>query len=278
MITAHARASPARETSAGIFDYVSPTRLNTWLSCPLKFKLRYVDGVKEPTSPSLFLGKRVHDGLEFFYRHLQDGLLLSVADVSRHVVTAWDEAVGDEDIHFDSVDEATALRQQCIDLVSVYLDARDVNEGVPIAVETPLECRLVDLDTGSKLGIRLLGFVDLVLQTQDGYVIVDFKTAARSSAPMAITHEIQLSSYAYAFRQLFQSREHELQIRSLIKTKKPKSETHRYPARNAGHFRRLLAVIRAYLDDLDARRFVYRPSWVCSLCAYRDAQCRQWQG
>ena len=57
------RADPTRENSLGLFDDISPTRRYTWLSRPLKFKLRYVDGIKEPTAASVFLGKRVHDGL-----------------------------------------------------------------------------------------------------------------------------------------------------------------------------------------------------------------------
>ena len=47
----------------GLTEYVSPTRLNTWLSCPRKFAIKYVDGIKEPPSPGLFLGKRVHERL-----------------------------------------------------------------------------------------------------------------------------------------------------------------------------------------------------------------------
>lgn len=278
MIATSVRADPQSENRPGLQDYVSPTRLNTWLSCPLKFKLRYVDGVEEPTSPSLFLGKRVHDGLEFFYRHRQDGEHLSVPDVSHHLVESWEEAVAAEQMRFDSLDDETALRRQAIDLVEAYLNARDCDEGFPVAVETPLKCPLIDPDTGDDLGVALFGFVDLVLESPDGLVIVDFKTAARSGAPLAIAHEVQLSCYAYAFRQVFGVTEQELQIRSLIKTKTPKVETHRYPARDDAHFRRLFAVIRAYLDGLHSGRFVYRPSWTCSMCDYRETHCRQWQG
>ena len=101
---------------------------------------------------------------------------------------------------------------------------------------------------------------------------------SRSSASLDIAHEIQLSCYAYAFRHVFGDAEQELQIRSLIKTKTPKIETQRYPARDEGHFRRLFAVIRRYLDDLHSGRFVYRPSWACSMCDFRDTYCRDWQG
>ena len=105
MIATITRAGRARDDSSGLLDYVSPTRLNTWLSCPLKFKLRYVEGIKEPTSPSLFLGKRVHDGLEFFYRHRQDGDHRSATDVAQHVSESWDEAVAAEEVQLASFDD-----------------------------------------------------------------------------------------------------------------------------------------------------------------------------
>ena len=269
---------PTTNNRTGLFDYVSPSRLNTWLSCPLKFKIRYVDGIKEPTSPNLFLGKQVHRGLEFFYRHRQDGQDVATAEISNHIVQTWDEAASDEGMCFDSRDDEIALRSQAVGLVQTYLDGRDSNEGFPIAVESPLECPLVDPGTGEDLGIALFGFVDLVLESPPGVVIVDFKTSARSSAPLEISHEIQLSCYAYAFRHVFGATEKELQIRSLVKTKTPKVDFHRYPARDGTHFRRLFAVIRAYLADLRSNRFVYRPGWTCSMCDFRKTHCRSWQG
>ena len=120
--------------------------------------------------------------------------------------------------------------------------------------------------------------MDLVADDRDGPRICDFKTAARSSPPHEITHEIQLSSYAYLFRQATGDEEGGLEIRSIIKTKKPKVEFHSYQARSEQHFRRLFAVIRAYLDDLDRGRFVFRPGFGCAMCDHRGASCRDWAG
>ena len=126
--------------------------------------------------------------------------------------------------------------------------------------------------------MSLFGIVDLLLESSSGTAIVDFKTSVKSAAPLDVTHEVQLSCYGYLFRDAYGETERELQIRSLIKTKVPKIETHTYPARSDAHFRRLFAVIRAYLDDLHSNRFVYRPSWTCSMCSFRETHCRAWQG
>jgi len=93
-----------------------------------------------------------------------------------------------------------------------------------------------------------------------------------------VTHEIQLSSYSYLYREIAGQPESGLEIRSLVKTKKPKVETHDYPSRDDVHFRRLFAVIREYLDALHSGRFNYRPDWSCSICDFRDDQCRAWAG
>jgi CRISPR/Cas system-associated exonuclease Cas4 (RecB family) len=119
--------------------------------------------------------------------------------------------------------------------------------------------------------------MDLVLDNPAGPLIADFKTSAKSAEPLEITHEIQLTSYAYLFRHCAQQQEAGLEIRSLIKTKVPKVEFHRYPARTEGHLRRLFTIIREYLDALDSGRFNYRPGFSCAFCDYREGPCRQWQ-
>jgi len=63
-----------------------------------------------------------------------------------------------------------------------------------------------------------------------------------------------------------------------VKTKTPKIETHRYGARTDRRCRRLFAVIRAHLDDLDANRFVFRPGLGCGMCDFRNEHCRAWAG
>jgi hypothetical protein len=124
----------------------------------------------------------------------------------------------------------------------------------------------------------LLGVIDLVLPEADGALIADFKTASRSGPPLEITHEIQLSSYAYLFRQASDQTEAGLEIRSLIKTKAVQIQFHRYEARSEKHFRRLFAVVRAYLDDLDRGRFVFRPGLACGSCEFVHNHCRAWEG
>lgn len=271
-------ADAGNDRMGSAWDFISPTRLNLWLKCPLAYKLRYVDGIKTPTTPTLFLGKRVHDALEVLYRHRQLGIELGIDDLAKRIDESWEAAVDEEGVEFASVDDAERLKKQAVGLVRAYLDQVDDCQQEPLAVETWLEADLVDPMTGENLGIPLVGVVDLVFGGDDGSVICDFKTSARSTAPSEITHEIQLGCYAYLYRQLAGTAESGLEIRSLIKTKAPKVAIHSYPPRTDGHMRRLFAVIHSYLDDLHTGRFVFRPGLGCSFCDYREKHCAAWDG
>ena len=262
--------------TGGVWEYISPSRLNLWLRCPLAYKLRYIDGVRTPTTPALFLGKMVHHGLEIFYRHRQLGMELSLEDVATRLLNGWDDAAALESMQFKSFQEEGILKKQAVDLVTVYLQQMADALETPLAVETSMEAPLVDPETGEDLGIPLMGIVDLITDNRDGPSIIDFKTAARSSPPHEITHEIQLTSYAYLFRESTGGEEGGLEIRSIIKTKTPKIDFHRYQARSERHFRRLFSVIRAYLDDLDSGRFVFRPGFGCMMCDHRNEHCKTW--
>ncbi len=189
------------ERAGGVWAYVSPSRLALWLKCPLAFKFRYIDGIKTPTTPSLFVGKMVHAALESHYWHRQLELTLEPADLLRRIRETWGHAALDERVRFESAADEQGAMKQTVDLVAAYIAQLPANEPKPLAVEVAVEAPLVDPANGENLGIPLVGIVDLVLDEPAGPLIADFKTTARGGEPLEITHEIQLSSYSYLFRQ-----------------------------------------------------------------------------
>ena len=253
----------------GIWAYISPSRLNLWLRCPLAFRLRYIDGIRSPTTPSLFLGQRVHSALEAFYRHRMLGLTIGAKEASQRMLEGWEAAAEEQEFTPESMEADQRLQDQAVSLVRAYVDQVAADESPPLAVEATLEVPLVDPVTGEDLGIPLLGIADLVLPSERGPLIIDFKTAAKATAPTDLVHEIQLGCYAYLFRQLTGEQEAGLQIRSLVKTKRPQVVVHQFPARQERHLRRLFDVIREYLDCLDRGQFTYRPHWTCGMCDYQ---------
>ncbi len=186
------------QRAGGAWDYISPTRLGLWLRCPLAFRFRYIDGIEVPTSPSLFLGKMVHLGLRWYYEARQAGTGVETAELCRRLACQWEQAAEQEGFSAGSAGESEALKRQAAGLLAAYAQQIPADEPPSLAVEMPLEAPLVDPGTGEDLGLPLVGITDLVLKAPEGLVIVDFKTSARAAAPLEITHEIQLTSYASA--------------------------------------------------------------------------------
>ena len=260
-----------------MWEYVSPSRLGCWIRCPLAFKFRYLDGIRSSTTPSLFVGKVVRECVRAIISPSPIGPHGRARRHHQTTAGVLGPSGEEESMKFDTLAEEQAIQKQAVGLVTAYLAYVPADEPRPLAVETAVEAPLVDPTTGEDLGIPLVGIMDLVLDNPTGPVIADFKTSARSAEPLEITHEIQLTSYAYLFRHCAQRQEAGLEIRSLIKTKVPKVEFHRYPARTKGHLRGLFTIIREYLDSLQSSRFNYRPGFSCAFCDYRDGPCRQWQ-
>ena len=262
----------------GIWDYVSPSRINLWLKCPLAFRLRYVEGIRSAPSPAQFVGKTVHRALEIYYRNRQQNVRLPAAEIGEHLLAQWDASVAMDGVRFASSAVEGVARQQSLDLVLVYLAQLPDDEPRPLAIETALEAPLLDPVTGKNLGVPLVGVIDLVLPGADGAIIADFKTTSRGGELPELTHELQLSSYSYLFRQSSRLSEEALEIRNLVKTKTPRVENHRYGPRSQAHYLRLFAVIRDYLDALDAGNYVIRPSHLCTACEFSSSHCAQWVG
>ena len=109
--------------------------------------------------------------------------------------------VDEENMKFSSTADEQTIQRQATDLVTAYLNVAPKDEK-PLGVEVSVEMPLIDPATGENLGIPMLGIMDLILDGQDGPVIADFKTSSRSSEPLDIVHEIQLTSYSYLFRQV----------------------------------------------------------------------------
>ena len=262
-----------RQAQALSGPYVSASRLNTWLRCPLSYRLRYVDGIPTPSTPSLFLGKMVHRGLEIYYSYRELGVTLFPEFVRDRMQKLWGPAVEEELISFKSKDEEQELQEKALKLVSAYIEQTPMDEPKPLAVEKRFAAPLIDPLTGEDLGLPLVGIIDLVLDDEAGPLIADFKTAARSSSRVEVMHELQLSCYSYLFRAVSGRTEAGIEIRSLIKTKVPKFETERFGPREERHFERLFSVIGAYLDAVNSNQFHIRPGLGCSFCDYREQVC-----
>jgi len=245
-----------------------------WLKCPLAFRRKYIDGIETPPTPSLFVGKVTHDVLDGIYRCAMLGTYATANDIPILVDDAWKRAMLAEPCQFDDDNHEEKSKLQVNDLITAYLSAVNIAEEKPLLVEHKFEAALYNPSNGEDFGAPpLVGIVDLVLEGENGPVIVDFKTAASASSNCDLTHEIQLSAYSYLVRSFYGFDESELQIRQLVKTKVPKIVTHRFQPRTDSHFERFFGLVREYLAALDCGIYNYRPSWACGTMCDNYSTC-----
>ena len=70
--------------------HLSASSYSLWVTCPEAWRLRYLQGRKEPTSGAMFLGSRVDDALSLYYqRILEHGERLDLAQVKDAYRELW---------------------------------------------------------------------------------------------------------------------------------------------------------------------------------------------
>ncbi|HEV3025589.1 MAG TPA: PD-(D/E)XK nuclease family protein, partial [Pirellulales bacterium] len=251
----------------GAGNDLSAWRLNTWSTCPLKYKFKYIDGLAAPPAAGEFVRKMVYGLLEHYYRRKQAGEPLSAVDLAQHLRERWHGAALASGVRFASAAEEQGARQQTLGLLAAYVSRVPPDEPRPLEVKRRLEAPLIDPTTGEDSGLRLVGIIDLLLPEANGPLIVEFKVTAQNRQRLEVAHEIQFACTAYLLRHAYQGMaETGFEVCQLVKTKTPQVVWGRYAAREEVHFRRLFAMIRAYLDDLDAKRLIFRPGEACSYC------------
>ncbi len=180
------------------FSYSS---LSSYQKCPAQFKFRYVDWIrKRDESIEAYLGKRVHETIEYLYTEVLQGhvpLLDPLLDwYARRWSDQWHDRIGIVRRNV-SIQEYFQLGQQCI--------ARYYRMYTPFSqpvVENELEL-VFPLEANRDYMMKVV--IDRLDHLGNGYYeIHDYKTGGRAMTNRQADKDGQLALYHYA---LLQTRE-----------------------------------------------------------------------
>lgn len=153
---------------------LSPSRVESFTSCPMAFRFASIEKLPEPPGPQATKGSLVHRALELLFTH-------PAADrVGEAVRTSFQQACleYDSDPEFTllglSADERTAFHADAWTLVESYLRMEDPTRVRDIGLELRLEAPVG--------GLTLRGIIDrLELDEHGELVVTDYKTGRAPS-------------------------------------------------------------------------------------------------
>ena len=257
-----------------IRDYLSYSAVRTFQSCPLKYRFRYIDGLAEDcVASSLIFGSAIHSALEFYFIAQMGGDSLPTLDTLLDVYQqSWRDRSEDL-IEFGKSETADSLHSMADRMLQKFLDS-DLTQpaGRIIGIEEQFRGVLIP-------GLPdLLGYVDLLLETDEAIVVRDFKTS-RSAWDQAQAEEQsdQLLLYADLVRKVIPGKQLRLQFAVITKTRDPKVQLleAKFDERKLDRTKRIVEVV---WSAIQAGHFYPSPSPMqCPSCGYRR-HCHAWQG
>ncbi len=249
----------------------SLSQVQAYLACPLKYRFQYLDHLPRPWRPAaLAFGSSIHAAVEFFHRLRFDGQAVGLADVLTIFEADWYAQALGEPLLFNDRDSAESLVEKGKAMLTVYVEAQ--NGSRPTAIEQPFELELADPETGECLDVNFRGIIDLV---EEGDILVDLKTAARSISDGDLERHLQLSTYALVYF-LKRGVIPQLRLDILLKSTRPKLERHE-TTRTVSDLGWTARLIQGVTRSIEAEQFFPNPSWRCSDCEY-VAHCQAWRG
>lgn len=240
---------------------LSPSRVESFTSCPMAFRFSSIEKLPEPASIHTAKGTFVHRVLELLFQAPAPERTVSLALTL--VAQAWAEiTVSDEYLMLGpSTEEAEALLADATRLVERYFTIEDPTSIAPEGLELRLEA-----DMGA---LRLRGIIDRLERTSSGgLVVTDYKTGRAPSASYEQRRLGGVHFYAWLCEQALGERPVEIRLLYLASgetiTAYPSEQSIRFLPKRTG------AVYQAIEKACLTGDFRPQPSGLCDFCAFRQ--------
>ena len=240
---------------------LSPSRVESFLSCPLAFRFSSLEKLPDPPSVATTRGSLVHRALELFFLNAAGDRLPAALD--RSVDQAIVEYRTDPD--FTSLalepDEVARFEADCRRLAANYLEMEDPRQVREIGLELRLEAPVGDL--------MLRGIIDRLELDADGELVVtDYKTGRAPSPNWERKSLSGLNFYAFLCETVFDRRPSAIRLMYLsskeVITARPTEQSTRFLTT------RTSAVWQAVATACERDDFRPRQGPLCKFCAYQQ--------
>lgn len=165
---------------------ISYSRINTYLFCPQKYKLVYIDDVHIPINADIAFGQSIHKTLDAFHAKKLNTL--------EELFECYDASWKNEG--FITPQESFLYYQKGKKILETYFET--FKKTKPTVVYTE---KSFDTNIGK---YRFIGIIDRIDKLSDGkYEVTDYKTHKNIWSQQEVDNDLQLSFYAYACKNVF---------------------------------------------------------------------------
>ncbi len=243
---------------------ISYSSLGTYQTCPLKYKFKEIDRLKEPKSKEAVFGTLVHSALKFF--HEPALLPPTLEDVLNRFSKDWNDAI------YDNPDEERAAFSAGVDMIRRYVEQNDPKNFTVVELESPFQIEIAD-STGAAHTIK--GIIDRIDKTPDGYEIIDYKTGRKMPSQADVDHNLQLSVYAKAFLARYPHEAARLDHLT-VSLYFLKHGVKLSSKRTMENLRAVDDIFLETIGDIEAKRFEPRVNALCDWCGFQKI-CPMWK-
>lgn len=179
----------------------SHSRISTFEQCPLRFKFQYIDRLEPEIKETIegFLGKKVHETLEWVYREAMQGRVHELDDIIRFYLELWNKDFSEEvKANGEQNDPAFYFHKGIRFLVDYFVNNYPFTDNT-IALEKKL---VFSLDENNQY--QLQGYIDRLVHNKETntFEIHDYKTGSIKSQE-ELDKDRQLALYSLGIKQEF---------------------------------------------------------------------------
>jgi DNA helicase-2/ATP-dependent DNA helicase PcrA len=177
-------------------DYLSYSQIETFRTCPLHYKLKYVLRLPTPPTPALSFGISMHVALKEFYESVFRGEKPTEKLILKNLDEVWMKEGYKSKKHEEK--SLKAAKNYLVDYLGKEFDPKNL----PVALEKSFVVPLHTLSAKHQLPLKIGGKIDRVdlwKKGENGEIeIIDYKTGANIPTQKQIDHNLQLTFYALA--------------------------------------------------------------------------------
>jgi putative RecB family exonuclease len=246
-------------------ETLTPSKITTFRNCGLAFRFDAVDRLPRPPTPQTAVGNIVHRALELLFAEDRDR---SRRGASECLTRAWSEwLVSPEFLSSEWDQEAPEMWRKAQSAIDGYYELEDPFEVRPVGLELRLEARIE--------GVRVRGVLDRLEQTDEGWVVTDYKTGKAPTDHHEMSSLIGVMVYALLCEEALGFRPDRVRLLHLAE----RAEISAVPteARMTGARKRIAALWAAVEHACEREDFRPKPGPLCGWCSYKPL-CPAWGG